>query len=447
MNIQFKLGDLALRRRLTDIVAEYDAKLAGIDQAATDFAAAGDALKMAATIGGTFGDAHIDTGHVYEGTLKECLLRSAWKNVYEGLNIKVLSSPNDKRRFEQSMSAPPPFTIDNIRGTFGAYLLNPHAAILRALAEVFCDLDPFYKSHEKMKVGVKGLPKRVVIGSVSDYGSWGKDKVEAIINAMAAFEGKPRVTWREMSTLLCDEYALVRDGVLAPDRTWSEPEKIVGRDVWLRRFGNGNGHLFFGPDALRTVNLALNEYYGEVLPDCADDRPDAPRESTALSKDLQYYPTPAKTAERVIADVYIQKGQTLLDPSCGCGRLLDVARKAGAKTSGVEVDPARAAQAKAKGHPVTVANFLDTVATPTFDHVLMNPPFFGRHYSKHVRHALGFLKPGGTLTAILPVTARYDHGLLDDLDGSWSDLPVGSFSESGTNVNVTVLKLHTRSPN
>jgi hypothetical protein len=68
----------------------------------------------------------------------------------------------------------------------------------------------------------------------------------------------------------------------------------------------------------------------------------------------------------------------------------------------------------------------------------MNPPFYGRHYAKHVNHALGFLKPGGTLTAILPVTARYDHGLLD---GRWEDLPVGSFSESGTNINTTVLTI------
>lgn len=444
MNVHFQPGDLALPLRLSDIVAEYDRKLAALGQSVKDFEQAGNDLKMAATIGGTFGGERIDTGHVYEGSLKDCLLRSAWKHVYTGLNIEVLLSPNDKRRFDQSMSAPPPFTLDNIRGTFGNYLLNPRAAVLRAMAEVFCDLDPFYKSHEKMKVGVKGLPKRVVIRSVSDFGSWGKDKVEAILNALAAFEGKPLMTWRETSTLLRDEYALVEDRELPADRTWNEPVKIVGRDVWLRRFDNGNGHLFFGKSALRSINLALSEYYGEVLADCADDKPFAPKASTAVSKDLQYYPTPAATAERVIGEVYIQKGQKLLDPSCGCGRLLDAARKAGAVTTGIEIDPSRAMQAKAKGHPVMVANFLEAAKNPIYHHVLMNPPFYGKHYAKHVRHALGFLRPGGTLVAILPSTARYDHGLLDDLGGSWNDLPVGSFSESGTNVNTSVLKIHRR---
>jgi len=50
-------------------------------------------------------------------------------------------------------------------------------------------------------------------------------------------------------------------------------------------------------------------------------------------------------------------------------------------------------------------------------------------------------EPGGTLTAILPATARYDHGLLT---GYWSDLPVGSFSESGTKISATVLTMRNR---
>lgn len=103
---------------------------------------------------------------------------------------------------------------------------------------------------------------------------------------------------------------------------------------------------------------------------------------------------------------------------------------------GVEVHEGRAREAREKGFPVAIANFLDTAPNPIFDHVVMNPPFFGRHYAKHVNHAVKFLRPGGRLTAILPATARYDHGLLE---GSWDDLPVGSFSESGTNINTTVL--------
>src|SRR5690606_30294163 len=91
-----------------------------------------------------------------------------------------------------------------------------------------------------------------------------------------------------------------------------------------------------------------------------------------------------------------------------------------------------------KGHNILTANFLDQPAVAEFDFVIMNPPFYGRHYAKHVRHALEFLKPGGQLVAILPATARYDHG---ELEGDWRDLPVGSFSEAGTNVPTCLLKL------
>ena len=80
---------------------------------------------------------------------------------------------------------------------------------------------------------------------------------------------------------------------------------------------------------------------------------------------------------------------------------------------------------------ILTANFLDTPPQPTFDYVVMNPPFSGRHHRKHLDHARKFLKPGGTLACILPASAWYDHG---GLDGEWHDLPVASFSESGTNI-------------
>jgi SAM-dependent methyltransferase len=239
------------------------------------------------------------------------------------------------------------------------------------------------------------------------------------------------MTYTEIRAIFKSEEAL-----LVEQET--EDGKLPARGVRLRRFSNGNGHLFFEMDSLRDINRALAEYYGEVLPDCSEEKPAEQRQSTAVSKDLRYYPTPLAVVERVLGDAYIREGERVLEPSCGCGRFLDALRKLGADAVGIEVDPSRAAQARAKGHKVLLANFLETVPTGDYDHVVMNPPFYGQHYAKHVTHALKFLKPGGKLTAILPATARYDHGLLE---GRWQDLPVGSFSESGTNINTTVLTM------
>ncbi|MEY4953491.1 MAG: hypothetical protein RL299_1915, partial [Pseudomonadota bacterium] len=127
--------------------------------------------------------------------------------------------------------------------------------------------------------------------------------------------------------------------------------------------------------------------------------------------------------------------------------------------AGVDVDAYRVGLARANGHSVFCANFLEVQRGALgmwgdFDIVVMNPPFYGKHYAKHVSHATRFLKPGGLLVAILPITARTDHGLLgrdwaekhgmkiDTYHGrdGFTDLPVGSFRESGTGINTTIFR-------
>lgn len=448
--------ELAKLRSLPDVVAEYDAKLAAIPEAIAAFEAAGQALKNAASVGGEYGQETIDTGRgVRAETLERNLRRSAWKHVWNGLNLPTIASAQDKKRWDQSMADPPPFTLDNLRATFGPYLENPRATILRGLAEVFADLDPAYKSHEKVKIGVKGLPKRVILTYFGSIHGYGQDKLRDILNALSAYQGKPLITHLEMSVLNKNGDAM-RDGGEFPDPFQSRHEterktvKIIGRGIWIKRFQNGNAHLFFSPEALLDINRALAEFYGDVLPDSpeawADGRPER-RASTEVAKDLQFYPTPKNVIERVVKDVWNLKGMRVLEPSCGDGRIMDALRAAGARPCGVEVDHDRAERAREKGHPVFCSNFLDVQPNALglwndFDLVVMNPPFYGRHYAKHVRHALRFLKPGGKLIAILPATARYDHGLLDDLRPEWHDLPVGSFAESGTNVCTTVATIY-----
>lgn len=414
---------LALPRRISDTVAEYEEKRAALPAALLSFEQRSKDLMTACTVSGTFGRERIDTGSVYDRTLAKNLLVSAWLNIYEGLNIERVASAKDKALFSQSLADPAPFTLENIKASFGQYILNPRANILRGLAEMFADLDPAYKSHEKVKIGVAGLPKRIILGNVGGYG-WGRDRLQNTLNALAVVMSRPMIGYHETDTLLKDGESLKNS-----------------HDIWLKTFANGNGHLFFGRVALREINLALAEYYGDVLADVQEEEA-TKRPGTAISKDLQYYPTPEEVVKRVVRDLYL-KDQLVLEPSCGCGRFLDGLREAGARVYGIEYDASRAAICKSKGHAVHVGNFLEAAPQAKFDKVVMNPPFYGKHYAKHVEHALKFLKPGGILTAILPVTARYDHGLLDGYRPRWQDLPVGSFSESGTNINTTIMTICT----
>lgn len=429
-------NEVALQQRLSDVIDEYNLKLSAVNDTIKEFENAGEKLKQMSCVSGTWGDVNIDVGHIYEHKVKASLKTSAWRYVYKKLEIERIAPSKDKERFERDLKDPPEFTIENIRASFADYLLNPRENILRGLAEVFSSLDPTYKSHEKMKIGVKGLPKRVIITSCGAYSHYGKNQVTDILNALASYQGIPLVTYAEVEELWKDPDAMLRPKTIK--KYDGSSVDVPARGVRFTKFQNGNGHLFFEPNTLVDINKALAEYYGDVLPDCSDDNKESNLINRAVSKDLQYYPTPKKIVDLILDDCYFREGQIALEPSCGCGRILDALKVKKVKSFGYEVDPTRSALCRDKGHKVATANFLEIHPTGDYDWVIMNPPFYGKHYADHVNHALKFLKVGGCLKAILPITARYDHGILK---GEWRDLPVGSFRESGTNINTTILTI------
>lgn len=417
----------ALRRSLSDIVAEYDEKAENIAAAITAFNDAEAAINTAASIGGTFGSTVFSTApHLYEKDVRIALLRSAWKHVYEGLDIAKIASAKDREQLELKLTTPLPFTLENLAEVFGAYLLDPRFHILKGLAECFCDLDPAYKSHSRVRIGVAGLPKRIIVNYATGWNSWGRKRVEDTLNALAVYRGEPRYNDRQF------------EDVLGEAKKRGASDFNGGR---IKAFQNGNAHLIFDKHGLLDINRALAEFYGEVLPD-APSETEARRPSTEVARDLQFYPTPRKAAKTVIDALHLSGGETILEPSCGDGQIMDVLAewhndpierryRSPVIVTGVEYDAGRAAQARAKGHHVMTANFLQVAPDPRFDVVVMNPPFYGQHYKKHLDHALKFLRPGGRLACILPASAYYDHS---NTVGEWHDLPVGSFSESGTNI-------------
>lgn len=457
------MNAIALQRTVADMVREYDEKSAAISDAGESFKAAVSSLGMACSIGGAYGGSlfHHGAPVVDDRAMRKVLLISGWKAIYARLSIDRIATAKDKAQWERTIADPPPLTIENAVATFGDYLLRARWHILRGLAEVFADLDPAYKSHSKVKIGVAGLPKRIILTNVGSYG-WGRDKLVGVINALAAYRGEPFVEHADfhdldqLSSVFGNKAGTVRIGgrtieVYRNGKT--EKFTSIDRGVEVRKFQNGNAHVIFDPPTLLDINRALAEFYGEVLPDAEEDGA-KPRASTAVSKDLAFYPTPTAVIDEVLRAVGIEPRREwerdrvpalrVLEPSCGDGRILDEIRARGHKAIGIEVHAGRAAQAKAKGHAVVVGNFLEHAAAPDFDRVVMNPPFSGSHWRKHVRHALGFLKPGGVLVAILPATAHYDHDVTKEFGGRWEDLPVASFAESGTNVPTGYLVVSAR---
>lgn len=447
---------IALPLTVSDIIDEYVSKDVHIEAAIAAVSDSHTALNMAATVQGTYIENIISSPHLHPLTLRKNLLKSGWQAIYNRLMIDHLASADDKLKFKLAMADPPPLNIETAKATFGDYLIRPRFHVLRGLAEVFCSLDQAYKSHSKVSIGVKGLPKRVILNGWGEYSyGYARDKFRDMVNALAALRDQPRYDHDEGTAIDLAH----RDGedAILDGRSYTETDrygnqksfKTHDRGITVRRFGNGNAHVFFDKWALLDINRALGEFYGEVLPDAHD--PDAKHQpGTSVSKDLQFYWSPPAVVKAAMdfADIYERdyyRGEVpalrALEPSCGDGRIMDELRERGCRAVGIEFDAERSAQAKAKGHLVATCNFLEQPPTPDFDRVVMNPPFYGKHYAKHVRHALKFLKPGGILVAILPATARYDH---DELTGEWRDLPVASFAEAGTNVPTTMLRIRAK---
>lgn len=447
----------AIQRTVSDLIDEYDEKVANIETAIAAYNDACTAIEMAGTIMGTYVEPVLrGRSYVHASAMHKNLLSSGWKAIYTRLNIDEIASAKDKKLFERTLADPPPLTFDNAKATFGDYLMRPRHHILRGLAEVFAELDPAFKSHSKVRIGVKGLPKRVILSGWGSYsGTYGKDKFRDIVNALAAYRGQPLMEHEEFQAISAAHGAgvdAVLDGrrVSWKDRYREGEYQTRDRGLTIRKFQNGNAHVFFDKHTLLDINRALAEFYGEVLPD-AEEEGAKPRPGTDVAKDLQFYWSPQSVIEAALERAGIHgpnmyahgtkpPAYRVLEPSCGDGRILDELRARGCRSLGIEVHPGRAAEARAKGHNVLTANFLDCPPTAEFDIVVMNPPFYGRHYIKHVQHAMRFLKPGGTLVSILPATAHYDHG---EIKGEWRDLPVGSFSEAGTNVPTGTMRIQT----
>ena len=173
-------------------------------------------------------------------------------------------------------------------------------------------------------------------------------------------------------------------------------------------------------------------------------------EITDQKKLYQAYYTPKVLAEAVAkrADV---SGQYVLEPSAGGGALAQACLDAGAAhVLCVELN-AGASKSLAGRFPLVVqeTDFLSVPIAPhSVTRVVMNPPFSKGRDRSHVAHAMKFLAPGGKLVAIVMGTAnannacpKWTAAIGDEWGGGYDFAPVppGSFAESGTLVETSIL--------
>ena len=334
---------IALPTTAADLLEEHDAKPARIPAAIQAYKQATSAIDLAATVQGRYVEQIIPPVSLSESRLRKNLLQSGWRAIYSHLQIDRIATAKDKQEIERSFADPAPLTLDNVKATFGDYFLRPRFHVLRGLAEVFCSLDQAYRSHSKVRLGVKGLPKRVILPYSGDYAHrHAFDKFVDIVNALATLRGQQPFEWSERNAIQTAHdqgEAAILDGrsyTTQPRYSHQKPEThgTVDRGLTVRRFNNGNVHIFFDKWALLDINRALAEFYGEVLPDVDPANPTkAP--STAVAKDLQFYWTPPEVVRAALdfarADPRIPFVTFLLPPS---RRNLGALHRMGARSAG-----------------------------------------------------------------------------------------------------------------
>lgn len=464
-------NDLVPHSRLIEILSARDAALEAVDRALSamkqgfEFACVARSHATTAHRGDRYYEVDRSKSRDYSRIFEDVdvvasreqfrreLDASTWVHLIRSTGMEALMDQTAKDEFIRGLAGDvPPVTEDNIRATLEGLVADSHLIFGRGLARVFINLDRRFRSHDGFKIG-----SRIVLTHIFDQRGSLNYRVEEVIRDV-----------ERVFSVLDGERGAGAGHTIAAIRKDREgggfnPRQSVTETPYFRckAYKNGNLHLWFTRDDLvEKANQTLANYYGAVLPDAVSGAEDTLREraaTTAVSKDLAFYPTPPAVVQRLLARVGLDDTTHVLEPSAGEGAIVTAVLRHGSKCTAVEVDPGRAMKLKAmvnRNLTVHACNFLDMPPTPTYSHVIMNPPFYGRHWMSHVMHAWAFVRPGGFLLSVLPVTAELGASAEHEAFRSWanknnalrhhslfSDLPAESFAPSGTRIHTVMLMM------
>jgi predicted RNA methylase len=174
-----------------------------------------------------------------------------------------------------------------------------------------------------------------------------------------------------------------------------------------------------------------------------------------VPQDFGYFPTPVRIVNMMIALAGLEPGMLVLEPSAGRGAIVAELLQYPVHLSAVELLSANldalqhcgdARNNRFMTFDTVRCDFLCMEARPSYDRVIMNPPFAKQADIHHVNHALKFLKPTGKLVSVMSAGVRFRENVLstdfraslEARDGYFIDLDPGAFKESGTMVNTVI---------
>lgn len=439
------MQELTIKASIPELIAKRGIALDKIERAINDLK---DALALAndACIGGkqnassSLVDAirdQIRFGRVeYDAEkIRIALDRSMWRSFVVNTPLWSLMDTKARKQFDQDMAGiPPEATEENLRATMSLYFAEAGKIFQRSLIETFRSLPNEYASNNSFR-----LDKKIILGYIQDktgyFSHYADDRIRDLDRVFWVLDGKEYPS--EYNTGLP---GVLRDAVCQARDNFTAGAGSCETDYFsVRFFKNGNAHATFKrPDLVLKANRMIAEYYGETLPgDTGRTEPEPTRD------DLEdnYFPTPDSVIEQMIDEAALEYGMQILEPSAGDGRIIRAIQDGhpDLTITGYEIDPERAKEAG-----VRCFDFMQVFAEPTYDRILMNPPFSHGRWYQHVLHAYKFLKPGGRLVAIVPngaINQKYLQEWNAMMRGFVNEIPLpkGTFKESGTMIETRIL--------
>lgn len=413
----------------------------------------------------------------YLATARRMIDIDVWAHVIKLTELERLMDKEAKDQFHKQLREDTPeATVENIVATLQQFAATAGDVFKRGIANAFSKLDRRFKSHDGFKVGARVILDRMF--SESGGYNYHRDQESTLSDIERTFlilDGRP----------VTANYAGIVGALRAKKSYRVEAGEIENEFFLIRYYMNGNAHLWMKrKDLVTKVNKLLAEWYGETIGDGMQAEED-PLKNPKLTpaKRFGFFPTPQDAADRLFDNLSVQRRKDqprmrILEPSAGTGNLArrcivrpspitagmpDWERKRNAEWNEglrfdnhvdcveIQVDLALKLRAERIYANVYCTDFMTMQpdADALYDLIVMNPPFDRERDIDHVNHAIGFLKPGGRLVAIMSAGSEFRETKksvafrkrIEKMAPRWHDLPAGSFSSVGTNCNTVVLRL------
>jgi type I restriction-modification system DNA methylase subunit len=164
---------------------------------------------------------------------------------------------------------------------------------------------------------------------------------------------------------------------------------------------------------------------------------------TDAKKEFQFFETPRKVALMMLDLAEpMNQNMRILEPSAGAGAIARQIQIAGYQPDCVELWDKNRKILKNLDLALVGDDFLKLNPGPVYDRILANPPFTKQQDVDHVLHMWDCLKPGGRIVTVMSPSWTFRdnkkstefRGFLNEVHAERTELPAGTFSESGTEI-------------